>query len=260
MSNSRGIPGARTAQRALRLLKLLATHHAQGMTAREIAQALSEERSAVQRALASLIAEGLVQRASDRQRYQLGVEAMHIGLATLAQSPLLERYRFDLQKIARATGDTVFLSVRIGDYVLCVHRDEGTSAVRVARTRAGDIRVLGTTAGGLALLSRLQEGEVRRIYDRHQAAFDAARMDWADLRRLMAQARRQGFAVLSDNVSEGVTSLGVCLQLDDADEPFAAAAIAAARPRMGAARMAELYRVLQGLNAEATVTSGNRRG
>lgn len=244
MSKLREVPGAQTAQRALRILKLLRLHHQEGLTAQQVVLATADERSAVQRALDSLVTEGLAQRSPDRRRFHLGIEAMHIGRATLQKSPLVGQHQFALQRIARLSGDTVFLSIRVGDFILCVHREEGSSPVRAPRTRMGDLRVLGTTAGGLALLSTLPDDEIRRVHERHGAAFDQARMDYAKLRRQVVQTRRHGHALLSDNVSEGVTSVGVCLRVATG-EPFAVAAIAAARARMGAERVPELVRLLK---------------
>ena len=247
MSKTReNLDGAQTAQRALRVLKLVAAHNAQGITARQIVESLSEDRSAIQRSLSALVAEGLIHRGVDLHRYHLGVEAAHIGRATLQHSPLIEQYQFELQKIAWQTGDTVFLSVRIGDFVLCIFRDEGSAPVRVARTRVGDVRVLGTSAGGLALLATLDDGEVRRIYERHPAAFGQARIDLSVLWRHVAMARRAGYALLSDNVSEGVTSIGICLGRPG--QPVAAAAIASAKTRMTPDRMQALHTLLRQLS------------
>jgi DNA-binding IclR family transcriptional regulator len=248
VSKPRDIPGAQTAQRALKILKLVGAHNVAGLTAQQIVAALSEERSAVQRALTSLLEEGLVQRGPDQRRYHLGLEAVHLGSATLRQSPLIAKYQFALQNIARLTGDTVFLSVRLGDFILCVYRDEGSSPVRAPRTRAGDLRVLGTSAGGLALLATLPDDEIRVLYERHSTAFEQARLDLPALRRHVAEARKAGYALLSDNVSEGVTSLG--MRLGRTGEPFAAAAIAAAKARMSPERVRALHQLLRELESE----------
>lgn len=246
VSKPRGIPGAQTAQRAMRILKLLGSCHAQGLTTQQIVAATGWDRSAVQRALNSLVEEGLAEREPQHKRYHLGVEAMHIGRATLQLSPLVGRFKPYLDDIARVTGDTVFLSVRIGDFALCVYREEGSSPLRVPRTRKGDLRVLGTTAGGIALLATLGEAEIRAIFDRHVEAFQQARLDFAALREKISWTRRHGFAIVSDNISEGVTSLGICLGLGG--EPFAAVALAAATSRMGGERIAALHELLRKLD------------
>lgn len=245
MSNPRVITGAQTAQRALRILKLLGRHHSSGLTPLEIANATASDRSAVQRALGSLMQEGLVQRTVDSRRYHLGLEAMQLGRATLTRSPLLDNYQFSLQRVARITGDTVFLTIRLGDFIQCAYRDEGATAVRAPRTRTGDIRVMGTTAGGLALLARLDDEEIRMLHGRHKLAFSQAGMDFGTLMNNIAFARRNGYAVLSDNVSEGVTSIGVCLSGEST--PFAAVSIAAARSRMNIERIEALRGLLAAL-------------
>jgi DNA-binding IclR family transcriptional regulator len=243
-------PGSQTAQRALQILKLLGRNNVQGLTAQEIVLLTGAERSAVRRALAGLVEEGLAQRGANAHSYHLGIEAMHLGRATIRSSPLTEQYQFALQRIARLTGDTVFLTTRVGDFIVCVFRDEGSTAVRAPRTRPGDFRVMGTTAGGMAILATLPDEDIRQIHARHEAAFNAAHMDFATLRRNVAMARRAGYSVLSNNVSDGVTSIGVCLPSDS--EVFSAASIAAAHARMSDARIDEVRKLLQELHVERT--------
>ncbi|RYZ01572.1 MAG: IclR family transcriptional regulator [Comamonadaceae bacterium] len=254
VSKPREIPGARTAQRALRILKLVGAHNAVGLRTPEIVQLLGEERSAVQRALQSLLAEGLVQRRASGRLYELGIEAESLGRAVLRHSPLVARYQFGLQRIARETGETVFLSVRVGDFVLCVHREDGARSVRAPRTRVGDFRVLGTTAGGLALLSTLGDAEVQALFERHAPAFMQAGLDHPELRHRVAQARVNGYGVLSDNVSPGVVSIGTVLR--GPGTPFAVAAIAAAKPGMSEPRLQALRRALDSLDGEPLLHDG----
>lgn len=237
------IPGANTAQRTLRILKLIGQHHADGLSARAIQDTLGEERSAVQRSLGTLLAEGLIQKGPNQRLFHLGMEAIHLGQATLRQSPLVARYQFALQQIARITGDTVFLSVRVGDFSYCVFRAAGEFSVRASPAREGDMWVLGTNAGSFSLLATLPPDEIQRIYDRYPAAFSRARMGLPAIWQQVDQARRHGYAVLSDAVTEGVTSLG--LALGDPKEPFASAVIAVSRTRMKHGRAQELYQLLR---------------
>ena len=59
--------------------------------------------------------------------YRLGVDAMQLGFASMRRVPLVDSCRPLMQKLARMSGDTVFLVIRQGDYCLCLHREEGTS-------------------------------------------------------------------------------------------------------------------------------------
>lgn len=253
MSKPREIPGAQTAQRALQILKLLGTHHAAGLSAQEIVAATGAERSAVQRALGSLVEEGLASRGPSQRRYHLGVEAIHLGRATMAQSPLIATYKFALQKIARTTGDTVYLGVRMGDFVLCLHREEGSAPVRVARTRVGDLRPLGMTAGGLALLANMRDEDIQVLYERHEPTYQAARLDLTTLRQRVRHVRQEGYAVISDSVSEGVTGIGVGL---GRGEPFATVSIGAMTRRMGPERLHALYQLLREVEVDPSGPAG----
>lgn len=242
MSKLRAIPGASTAQRALRILKLIG-QHAEGLSARQIQDALGEERSAVQRSLHVLQAEGLIQKGPNQRLFRLGMEAIQLGQSTLEQSPLVAKYQFALQHLARITGDTVFLSVRLGDFSYCVYRATGEFSVRASPARVGDIWVLGTNAGGFSLLASQPPAEIQRIYERYPSAFSRAGMGLPAIWNQVNQVQKQGYAVLSDAVTEGVTSIG--LALGDHKAPFASAVIAASRTRMKNGRAQRLYEILK---------------
>lgn len=242
MSKIGAIPGASTAQRTLRILKLIG-EHAEGLSAQQIRELLGEERSAVQRALHALLAENLIQKGPNQRRFFLGTAAIQLGQSALNQSPLVAKYQFALQHLARITGDTVFLSVRIGDFSYCVYRAAGEFSVRASPAREGDIWVLGTNAGGFSLLASQPPAEIRRIYDRYQAAFSRAKMSLPAIWREVDQVRKHGYAVISNAVTEGVTSLG--LPLGNPKAPFASAVIAASQARMGNGRAQRLYELLR---------------
>ncbi|RYH70914.1 MAG: IclR family transcriptional regulator [Alcaligenaceae bacterium] len=228
----------------MQILKLLGAHQSTGLSALEIVSATGEERSAVQRSLSGLMQEGLAERGPSLHRWRLGVEAMHLGRATLFESPLTAKYRFALQALARKTGDTVYLGVRLGDFVLCLHREEGSSAVRSARTRIGDLVPLGITAGGVAILGNMKDDDIAVLYHRHALGFEAARLNLAGLHRRIAVARRNGYAVITDGVSEGASGIGIGL---GDGEPFATVSIGTATARLGSGRAQELHALLRKL-------------
>lgn len=246
MSKSREIPGARTSQRALRILKLLRENNLNGMTMPEIIVATGGERSAVQRALDGLVEEGFVDR-SPARRYHLGVEAMHLGHATMLRSPLVSTYRLALQRIARTTGHTAFIGVRMGDFILCLHCEEGSTPMRARLTRPGELKPLGTTAGSLALMANMRERDLHTIYQRHVGAYEAAGLDFAALCQHVRHVRRNGYGVIRNSVSEGVTGIGVGL---GGTEPFATVSMAGPTSLLGPKRLAELYAELKSVADE----------
>ena len=64
----------------------------------------------------------------------------------------------------------------------------------------------------------MKDEDIRILYLRHVSAYEAAGLDFAGLRRHVSQVRRDGYAVISDSVSKGVTGIGVGL---GQGEPFA---------------------------------------
>jgi DNA-binding IclR family transcriptional regulator len=231
----------------LRILKLLREQNVNGMTMPEIIAAMDAERSAVQRALDSLIEEGFVERSPSR-RYHLGVEAMHLGRATMLRSPLVSTYRQPLQRIARTTGHTAFIGVRMGDFILCLHREEGSAPMRAKLTRAGELKPLGTTAGSLALMANMRERDIHTIYQRHVSAYEAARLDFEALCQHVRHVKRTGYGVIHDSVSEGVTGIGVGL---GGTEPFATVSVAGPTSLLGPKRLTQLYAELRKVADEA---------
>ena len=99
-----------------------------------------------------------------------------------------------MQRLARMSGDTVFLVIRQGDHCLCLHREEGPFPVKVFTTDIGGRRLLGLGAGGLAIMARLPDAEVLRIYERNAAEYAQADFTRERLLRAVHQTRAQGWA------------------------------------------------------------------
>ena len=63
-----------------------------------------------------------------------------------------------LRNLSEITMDTSFVSVKRGNYAVCLHREEGTYPVRTHALQAGNQHPLGIGAGSLAMLSALDDG------------------------------------------------------------------------------------------------------
>ena len=148
-----------------------------------------------------------------------------------------------LRRLARISEDTVFLLVRQGDYTVCLQREDGAFPVKIFSTRVGDIRPLGIGVGGMALLAAATDDDVERIRGQHAQAFDAAGLQADRFQRVLAKTRRLGYAEMVDTVTEGVAGVGAIIP-DATETSFAAISIAAIKPRMMAARRAELGQFL----------------
>ncbi|MBC7599284.1 MAG: IclR family transcriptional regulator [Polaromonas sp.] len=243
VSNPSETPGAQNMRRALRILRVLGRQHVDGMTVNEVMEATKLERSTTHRLLTCLVEEQFADREPGTRRYRLGLAAMQLGFASLGRAPLVAMYESRLQRLARISGDTVFLLVRQGDYTVCLRREDGAFPIKIFSTRVGDIRPLGVGVGGMALLATLSDDEIERIRSQHVQTFDVAGLTQGAMSKVVARTRKMGYCEMLDSVTEGVGGVGAVIP-DATGHPFAAISIASIKPRMTPARRAELGELL----------------
>jgi len=234
--------GAQSLRRALQLLRLLAEHQEQGIRLTEVMAATGLERSTAHRLLSCLVEEQFAERGTDKA-YRLGIDAMQMGFASMRRVPLVDACRPLMQRLARMSGDTVFLVIRQGDYCLCLHREEGHFPVKVFTTDVGGRRLLGLGAGGLALMAALDDAEALRIFERHAAHYAQAGFTRERLLQAVRRTRATGWADIVDTLTVGVSGVGTTF----APSPGTLAAISfgAITPRLPPERKAELAQLLQ---------------
>ena len=87
--------------------------------------------------------------------------------------------------------DTSFVSVKRGNYAICLHREEGTYPVRTHALQAGNQHPLGIGAGSLAMLSALSDDEVERVLAANRKALETqyALLPKAQIREDVADPR-----------------------------------------------------------------------
>lgn len=241
--------GAQSLRRALQLLRLLAQHQEDGIKLTEVMEASGLERSTAHRLLSCLVEEQFAERDPDGKAYRLGIDAMQLGFASMRRVPLVDACRPLMQKLARISGDTVFLVIRQGDYCLCLHREEGHFPVKVFTTDVGGRRLLGLGAGGLALMAALADTEVERIFDRHTTEFDQAGFSRERLLQAVRRTRAAGYADIEDTLTTGVSGVG-CTVAASANT-LAAISFGAITPRLPPERKREMAQLLMQQLAEA---------
>lgn len=242
MDKSSGTAGAQSLRRALQLLRLLAEHHEDGIRLAEVMEASKLERSTVHRLLSCLVEERYAERDPDTKTYRLGIDAMQMGFASMRRVPLVDACRPLMQKLARMSGDTVFLVIRQGDYCLCLHREEGHFPVKVFTTDVGGRRLLGLGAGGLALMAALADAEVERIFERHVDEYAQAGFTRERLLQAVRRTRSTGHADIVDTLTVGVSGVGATFAASPST--LAAISFGAITPRLPPPRKQELARLL----------------
>lgn len=229
-------------RRALQLLRLIALHQEDGLKLTEVIAESGLERSTVHRLLSCLVEEQFVEKEPDSKSYRLGIDAMQLGFASMRRVPLVDSCRALMQKLARMSGDTVFLVVRQGDYCVCLHREEGHFPVRVFTTDVGGRRLLGIGAGGLALMAALSDADIGRITERHAAEYAQAGFTPPLMAQAVNRTRQQGFSEIVDTITLGVCGVGSTFSASLTT--LAAISFGAITTRLPAARRQEMGQLL----------------
>ena len=235
--------GTQSLRRGLSILGLLSEHHQDGLRLTDITEQLQLERSTAHRLLACLCEEQFVEKGVSSKRYHLGFRAMHMGYAVSSRLPLVERYRPVMQRLARISGDNVFLVARQGDFGVCLHREEGSFPVKITTTVVGGTRPLGIGAAGLALLATYKEDAISKVWNCHQSAFEHVGLSLAKLLKSIKVTRKHGYAETINIITNGISAVGAVIP--GADKMYAAISIGGISQRLPAKRRAELGALLK---------------
>ncbi|WP_163025831.1 IclR family transcriptional regulator [Chachezhania antarctica] len=253
-----GVASVQTIGRASMVLKVLSEGDSGGMRLSDVALAIGLGKSTVSRILRALIDVGYVETDASGKRYRLGYCLFNLGNAA-RRFHIIELARPALARLAVATGDTIFLSLRDGDQAHCVDRQTGAYPIRTLTLSVGDRRPLGVGAGSLALLAFEPEAEIDRIIATTQEARRpfAAFGDDA-LRGMISASRARGYVVNDGHIVSAMNAVGV--PVIDADGRVAAAlSVAAIRERVEPPRLEELVALLRAEAGDLGTVIGRRR-
>lgn len=232
MNSSTPVRSQQGIQRTMCVLRVIATQGRRGMAFTAIAVASQLPQATLHRLLASLVIEGLVHFDKANRRYYLGHSLHELGLVALPLVRFAEPARAALEHLAAFTGDTVYLSERVGNETVTTARIDGTFPFKTLALHVGMRRPLGVGAGGLAILAALAPEEAESIVQSNALYLPAlASFDGAFLLEAVAQTRARGFAYLDNRATRGMAAVGVALH-DATTDARAAISIAAIPTRM----------------------------
>jgi DNA-binding IclR family transcriptional regulator len=235
-------PGAQSLRRSLQLLRLLGEHQQQGLRMSDAIRLTGLERSTAHRMLSCLVEEQFAEKDPATKLYRLGFEALQLGSAAERKMPLVGGFRPLMTRLARISGDTVFLVARDGDDVICLHREEGPHPIKAFTINTGDRRKIGVGAGGMALLAALDDAEIETIFQRNRPLYQSVGLDRNALWRGVMMGRKVGYHRMVDRTAEGVAGVGAVVP--DESRVRVAVSIGTVTARLNATRCAELGSLL----------------
>jgi DNA-binding IclR family transcriptional regulator len=198
-------PGAQTIARAVAILKCFTDTQPQ-LSLSDIVRATRLNKATAYRMLAALEKEGLIARPGDGDAYRLGSEAIALGGRALRATSLYTAGHGELEALAQTTGETATVEALIGSEMFILNE------VMSARL-LGAMPSLGTrwaahaTSTGKAVLAHLPEAELDALLQQPLARFTPQTPTVSSLRRELAQARRQGYATVSDELEIGYAAV-----------------------------------------------------
>ena len=237
---SRSVDGAQLLHRTFRVLRALSARHRTGWRLSELAAYCDLHHSTTHRILVGLIQEEMVVRDPVTRRYGLGRLAYEFGVAAAARYDWKSLGAAALDRLAQRTGDTAFFNLRSGHESVCIDRREGSYPLKALAVDVGARRPLCVSAGGAAILGRLNEDEVGAMLQAsmpYLERFAAPRME--AVQRMLGESRRLGYGYNRDMIIPGVCALGAAV-VDRDGTPVAAFSVATLTSRLRGRRRAEV--------------------
>ncbi|TCM51178.1 IclR family transcriptional regulator [Kribbella sp. VKM Ac-2568] len=191
-----------------------------------IASAVGLPRSSTYHLLKAMISEGFVVHLPEEKRYGLGVAAFEIGSAYLRHDPLERLARPLLVQLVAEIGQTAHLGVLHGRELVYLLKEQPPRPVTLV-TDVG-VRLPATlTASGRALLAELPPAQVRALFPDAESFVrrtDQGPQTLTQLRRILADEKRQGYAVEDSYITPGFSSVASAA-VDHAGHPVAAISV-----------------------------------
>jgi DNA-binding IclR family transcriptional regulator len=162
--------------------------------------------------LTALSEEGLVDRDTRTGQWALGPELYLLGASAANRYDITDRARDIVDRLARDTGESAFLSARRGDETVCVLSQEGSFPLRSHVLHEGIRFPLGVASAGLAILSHLPVRESDEYLGRSALETTWGPVHCEDsIRARMESTLLTGYAVNPGLIVEGSWGAGAAV-------------------------------------------------
>jgi IclR family pca regulon transcriptional regulator len=178
------------------------------LTLSEVARATGLTRSAARRFLLTLVELGYVR--SDGREFSLRPRVLELGYAFLSGMSVLEVAQPHVEEMVIALQESATVGVLDGDDVVCVLRVPARRIMVVALAVGARLPAYATSMGRV-LLAGLEPEDFERYLDRVRFVTMTPRTvsDVGELRSIVEQTRERGFALVDQELEEGLRSVGV---------------------------------------------------
>ncbi len=205
----------------------------------ELARKLGLHKSTASRLLATLQRRGLVEQDEETGKYRLGLVVIRLAERAEKTLDLRTLARPDLERLARATRETVGLAVLDGDRCLTMAQVDGPNMV-ACPDWTGRTTPLHCVASGKVLLASMAERDIMRLARKGlTSCTDRTITSVEPLFEELARVRRRGFATAFSEWEPGQNAVAAPVH-DARGQVMAAVAIWGPAYRITPARVADL--------------------
>ena len=200
---------------ALRVLLLLGERPELRLT--DVSEYLGVASSTAHRLLAMLLYRGFVRQDPRSRTYRPGTSLTGVAYSIMQRFDFRRELHPFLEGLNQELRETVHLGLLDGTTVRFIDAIESPQAVRVT-SRLGMSMPATATSTGKALLARLGDDEIRALYPTEalETLTEKSLRTRAELEVQLAQIRKRGFAVSSEESERGVSSVAVAFDPDRA--------------------------------------------
>lgn len=192
-------------ERVLAILGAFSSSRAE-LTHKEICQAAGLSHATAHRRLAELIAWGALEK-SEKGKYSIGLRLWEVAALAPRGMPLREIALPYLRDLVIVTGGNSQLAVRSGQEALFVERLKGRNEIP-AIARAANRLVMPLTAAGLVLLAHAPVEVQESVLDTPIPGITKHTLtDPTKLRSILADVRKQGYAISNEQLELGTYSV-----------------------------------------------------
>jgi DNA-binding IclR family transcriptional regulator len=240
-----------TADRTIQLL-LLYEEGRPVLSASEVANKLGMSRSTTYRYLQSLRDAGLLEEES--AGYRLGPRIFQLARIARQGLGLSEVAAPVMRRLVDATGETILLTRRSGNRVVCLEREESWRSLRLSYER-GQVLPVHAGASALVTLAWLDEDELERAVGSEplERFTDNTITDPRALRARLGEIRRNGYIVTYGERDQGVVGIAAPI-FGRRDHVIAGLTIVTPQHRLDAARLDDTVRLVKAAAEEIAAT------
>lgn len=227
---SRPVPAATG---ALRVLKFLSAQ-AEPVSATRIAAAVGLPRSSAYHLLTAMEDEDFVVHYVDDRAWGIGVAAWEVGHGFARQEPLARIARVPLARLVDSVGESAHLTMLHGSDVLYVVEERAQGRPRLV-TDVGVRLPAHLTASGRAILAWLRPEQLRALYPSRESFVTRTGLgprSPTELRRVLTETRRRGYATEEGEVTLGFSSIAVPILAAGIDASVAVTWESGTRPEL----------------------------